>query len=171
MQTLRSPFRPAASELPLWGPVTVSSSRRWLWGCQPGTSQHLGKARGSWPFFCIYGFISDLSFQQALHLNNEISRYLWHCSSVQEMWGIGPEAEAAKTSFSRNMLDVIPKGQWELHESRPRSLHCALTPRLMLKKGDSWNCPIWASEEVLPRLWSSFFLSWLTRSCSFLIYS
>lgn len=45
--------------------------------------------------------------------------------------------EAAKTSFSRNMLDVIPKGQWELRESRPRSLHCALTSRLMLKKGDS----------------------------------
>lgn len=41
----------------------------------------------------------------------------------------------------------------------------------MQKRVDSWNCPIWASEEVLPRLWSLHFPPMTHSAPLFLICS
>lgn len=79
-------------------------------------------------------------FQQVLQANNNL--HTFHAlPCVQHLWGLGQGEEAAKVPSPGNMLEVTPKGLWDLPRIQAKEpslcLSLQLTSGLMLKKVDS----------------------------------
>lgn len=152
--------------LPLWEQVTSSSSLRgesltqasiWEWQKSPDPSTFMTKFQ--------------ISFQKILHLTKLANTY---CTTLTfKECGLRSGGVGSQDSFLKEYIGVTPRGSCP--ESRLRRLHCALTFSLpQINAEERWFlklpylCSRGSSTQIVV---FTFFLSWLTLSCSFLICS
>lgn len=134
------------------------SSLRWFWCCQPDPSQHLGMAKGLvtllhlWLNFRLIFSTSSPAREQNEQTYNAVLLCATYVGLRTGRWG-SQDSLLRGTPTPKGMLDL----PWIQAKEPSLCFSLQLTSGQRLRRGDSWNCPIWSPEEVLPRLWSLHF--------------